>query len=53
MGKLSGPISDRLRRLFSDSDPVYNPGRPADVKPKKQPVPKHVEGHKTGKRHAK
>lgn len=44
--QLNGKISDRLRKLFASDDPVWNPGRPADVPPKAHKNPKHVEGHK-------
>lgn len=49
---LNGPISDRLRKLFGSSDPVWNPGRPADVpNPKRgKKLPKGVDGQSLGGR---
>lgn len=50
MTSLSGKISDRLRTIFKPGDKAYNPGRPADVTPKRGKVPPGVEGHQLGGR---
>ncbi|MEV6633925.1 hypothetical protein AB0M54_24555 [Actinoplanes sp. NPDC051470] len=51
MRKLSGPISDRVRRIFTDPrDPAWNPPR---GDPAYQPVPKGVAGHQLGGRKPK
>ena len=47
MGKIEGPISTRLRKMFKASDPVWNPGRPAQPT-KAAPVPKGVSGTALG-----
>lgn len=38
---MSGPISDRLRKLFKPTDPAWTPPRGT---PPPKPVPKGVEG---------
>lgn len=55
MRPLRGVISDRLRRMFGADDPAWNPGRPADVQPKKgTKLPKGVQGESmTGRKRGK
>ena len=53
MPSIEGPISSRLRKMFSKSDPVWHPIRPADVPAKKGKIPKGVDGQKLGGRHRK
>lgn len=49
MKPVSGPISDRLRKLFSRSDPAWNPPRPASPTKAKK-LPKGVDGTRLGGR---
>lgn len=48
MPSLSGRITDKLAKIFKPGAKAYNPGRPADVKPKRGAVPKGVQGHQLG-----
>lgn len=50
--KLNGPISDKLRKIFSSDDPAWNPGRPASPSKPAQ-LPKGVKGQSLGGRHRK
>ncbi len=45
MRPVSGPISDRLRRLLSPKDPAWNPPRGGPVK---GVVPANVSGQRVG-----
>jgi hypothetical protein len=46
MESLSGPISDRLRKIFKNDDPAWDPKR---ISPTPSPdAIRHAEGHGMG-----
>lgn len=52
-GPVDGPISRRLRKLFSSAAKEWHPARPADSGQGTGKVPKGVDGKKLGGRHRK